>query len=445
MKTWFKKIKLLFAVFLIIPFTFFFVGCTTNGLSAYEIAVKNGFVGTEAEWLESLKGNNGEDGTNGKDAEDLDLFSLYETAKRNGEFSGDFMTFLSQFVTDSSIAKAVANQNLLSVFEVQSYTSQSAISPSKTGSGVLYSYTETGAYVITNAHVSNASSTSHYNFFTLSLYSQDDTKKQTATFVGSSKTYDLAVIYVSDNSFLKEVGAKAVTLSDDISVAGTGVISIGNTEGKGITVSKGIVSVESEEWPIELFSGEEVFSYRVMRHDAYISNGSSGGGLFDYSGNLIGITNGGVKDNPCINFAIPASTIKNVVQNIITNCDGSENVTIKKAKLGINCTVVDRVSSIKDGITIIEDTLQVTAIDSTCSVSRASTLSPENELSVNDIIYSIVIDGTEYKLDRYYILNELLLQVKQDDTVTFRFFKSGSSEITSLDITFIADDIISVV
>lgn len=27
-----------------------------EGLSAYEVAVKNGFVGTETEWLESLKG-----------------------------------------------------------------------------------------------------------------------------------------------------------------------------------------------------------------------------------------------------------------------------------------------------------------------------------------------------------------------------------------------------
>ena len=33
-----------------------------TGFSAYEIAVKNGFVGTEAEWLESLKGADGADG-----------------------------------------------------------------------------------------------------------------------------------------------------------------------------------------------------------------------------------------------------------------------------------------------------------------------------------------------------------------------------------------------
>ena len=50
-----------------------------NGLSAYEIAVNNGFSGSEADWLESLKGLNGfhgRDGTNG--------YSAYELAVKNG-------------------------------------------------------------------------------------------------------------------------------------------------------------------------------------------------------------------------------------------------------------------------------------------------------------------------------------------------------------------------
>ena len=37
-------------------------GSGTAGKSAYEIAVDNGFVGTETEWLESLKGAEGADG-----------------------------------------------------------------------------------------------------------------------------------------------------------------------------------------------------------------------------------------------------------------------------------------------------------------------------------------------------------------------------------------------
>lgn len=40
-----------------------------NGKSAFEIAVENGFVGTEADWLESLKGRDGADGKDGVDGQ----------------------------------------------------------------------------------------------------------------------------------------------------------------------------------------------------------------------------------------------------------------------------------------------------------------------------------------------------------------------------------------
>lgn len=40
-------------------------GTGSNGLSAYEIAVKNGYKGTEQEWLSSLKGEKGEQGPQG--------------------------------------------------------------------------------------------------------------------------------------------------------------------------------------------------------------------------------------------------------------------------------------------------------------------------------------------------------------------------------------------
>ena len=41
-----------------------------DGKSAYEIAVENGFVGTEAEWLASLKGKDGINGIDGRDGAD---------------------------------------------------------------------------------------------------------------------------------------------------------------------------------------------------------------------------------------------------------------------------------------------------------------------------------------------------------------------------------------
>lgn len=62
----------------------------TRGYSAYEVAVLNGYTGTEEEWLESLVGPQGEQGPEGK--------SAYEVAVENGyqgteeEWVHDFMT-----------------------------------------------------------------------------------------------------------------------------------------------------------------------------------------------------------------------------------------------------------------------------------------------------------------------------------------------------------------
>lgn len=441
MKKFFSKFKLLFVLLIICPCLVLFAGCSLS-LSAYEIAVKNGFTGTEQEWLASLKGT---PGTNGEDAEELNLFELYETAKNNGEFDGDFMQFLSKFVTEANVSEAIANQNLLSVFEVLSFTNSSTISPTKTGSGVLYSYTDTGAFVVTNAHVSNINSTEYFEYFELELYGQDATKRIPATFVGSSKTYDLAVLYVADNTPLKNAGSKAVTLAEKPACAGTNVIAIGNTESYGIAVSKGTVSVESEEWDISLFSDEPTFSYRLLRHDAYISNGSSGGGLFDYSGNLVGITNGGVKNKDLINFAIPASTVKNVVNNIIENCYGTTIKKIQKCVLGISASTTDITTTMDDGVPVVTETLTLTEITETGAVARANSASLSNKFEVGDKLHSIVIDGTEHIISRSFILNEVLLQPKANDTITLKFIKNGESEVSSIDITFALEDIVSVV
>ena len=58
-----------------------------DGLSAYEIAVKNGFVGTEQQWLASLHGQDGHDGSdgigiNGQDGQNG--LSAYEIAVNHG-------------------------------------------------------------------------------------------------------------------------------------------------------------------------------------------------------------------------------------------------------------------------------------------------------------------------------------------------------------------------
>jgi S1-C subfamily serine protease len=76
---------------------------------------------------------------------------------------------------------------------------------------------------------------------------------------------------------------------------GERVYAIGAPEGLELTISGGLISSVRE------FSGE-----RIIQTSAAISPGSSGGGLFDSQGRLIGITTAFFKEGQNLNFALPA-------------------------------------------------------------------------------------------------------------------------------------------
>ena len=76
---------------------------------------------------------------------------------------------------------------------------------------------------------------------------------------------------------------------------GETVYAIGNPQRLELTVSDGLLSGKRS-------AGE----LRLVQTTAPISPGSSGGGLFDSRGNLVGITTSTRRDAQNINFAIPA-------------------------------------------------------------------------------------------------------------------------------------------
>lgn len=66
------------------------VGTGKPGLSAYEIAVKNGFKGTEAQWLATLPGKDGKAGANGTDGvTKLEADSPYPSATQLADHEGN--------------------------------------------------------------------------------------------------------------------------------------------------------------------------------------------------------------------------------------------------------------------------------------------------------------------------------------------------------------------
>jgi Do/DeqQ family serine protease len=166
------------------------------------------------------------------------------------------------------------------------------------GSGVIVS---SKGYILTNHHVVEAA-----DEIEVALA---DGKKFKAKAVGSDPETDIAVLQVEG------VPLPAIVFGDaDALRVGDVVLAIGNPFGVGQTVTMGIVSaLGRSQLGINTFEN-------FIQTDAAINPGNSGGALIDTAGNLVGINtaiysrSGGSLG---IGFAIPASSAKQVMEQII--------------------------------------------------------------------------------------------------------------------------------
>jgi Do/DeqQ family serine protease len=171
---------------------------------------------------------------------------------------------------------------------------------SSLGSGVIVS---ANGFVLTNHHVVEAA-----DEIEVALA---DGKKLLAKVVGNDPETDLAVLRVNAENL------PAITFgSSDALKVGDVVLAIGNPFGFGQTVTSGIVSALGR-------TGLGINTFEnFIQTDAAINPGNSGGALIDAGGNLVGINtaifsrSGGAMG---IGFAIPVSTAKMVLEQIVKN------------------------------------------------------------------------------------------------------------------------------
>jgi S1-C subfamily serine protease len=100
-----------------------------------------------------------------------------------------------------------------------------------------------------------------------------------------------------------DLGAPAVRLGDAEQLkVGQNVYAIGNPQGLNLTMSAGLLSS---------IRRNERHQIVLLQTSAAISRGSSGGGLFDEDGVLIGLTTiGSTGDAQNLNFAIPVDWVR---------------------------------------------------------------------------------------------------------------------------------------
>ena len=216
----------------------------------------------------------------------------------------------SSQVADSTESVAdIAKNSLPSVVDITVTTSggdpHTGNQPARAeGSGWVY---DDQNHVITNQHVVD-------NSTNIKVTTQDGSTYD-ATVVGTDPSTDLAVIKVNAPAGKLQ----PLQLGDsDALVVGDGVVAIGSPFGLEGSVTSGIVSALHRE--MQAPNGFTIND--SIQTDAAINHGNSGGPLIDLSGNVIGVnaqieSDGGGSDG--VGFAIPASTIRTVVPELISS------------------------------------------------------------------------------------------------------------------------------
>jgi serine protease Do len=172
--------------------------------------------------------------------------------------------------------------------------------PSGLGSGFII---HPDGYALTNAHVVQGETR-----IRVTVWEQDsaDLAKRViddVEILAVNHHVDLALIKITEPDGKP---FKTVYIHDtDTIAAGQDVFAIGNPLGLERTLSRGVISTTQRAF--------EGLTY--LQTDTQINPGNSGGPLFNLRGEVVGVTNMGIPMGEGLNFAIPASAVRQFIRD----------------------------------------------------------------------------------------------------------------------------------
>jgi len=187
------------------------------------------------------------------------------------------------------------------------------LTPSGLGSGFFF---DKEGYILTNQHV-----ISDADKITVTVLGYDEPFE--AELRGWSYDLDLAVLKIKGD---KDFPTLPLGDSDAIAV-GEWVVAIGNPNGFDHTVTVGVLSAKERPITIQDRNGTRQYEH-LLQTDASINPGNSGGPLINLNGEVIGINTAVSTSAQGIGFAIPTSTIIEVLDTL------KENKPIPKPFIG---------------------------------------------------------------------------------------------------------------
>ncbi len=217
-------------------------------------------------------------------------------------------------MVEQTMPSVVAITKLATVTQMSWFGQQITSEAEYAGSGIIVAEDGDYLYIATNDHVVTGADTLTVEFV--------DGETANAEIKGSYATDDLSVIMVN-LSDLPDDTKNAIRIakindSGDYKV-GSSVIAIGNALGYGQSVTSGIISALDREITFGGTSDGRTYTNTVIQTDASINPGNSGGALINAAGEVIGMNEGGADSASADNvgFAIPMSTLKPLIDNII--------------------------------------------------------------------------------------------------------------------------------
>ena len=375
------------------------------------------------------------------------LADAYKSATKDG-YDGGFDEYLKDILSVDSENDALNMSAglLASVAIVATHEVRQTIFPFGTttgkvgssGSGVIYKLDKDAgdAYIITNYHVV------HHDSSTSEDKISDDIQvyiygrvvsgcEIKATFVGGSYNYDIAVLKIEDSDVLRSSDAIAIKAanSNDIMV-GDKAIAIGNAEGMGISATSGVISVDSEYIELGIVSGH-ITEHRVIRIDTAVNSGNSGGGLFNASGELVGIVNAKTSDTSIegIGYAIPSNIAIGVAQNIIDNYESGKQASLVKCSLGVTVNAFDHkaIFNSESGTVELYERVKVASVNDGAMA--------KGKLFENDIIKSITVGGKTIEVTRMFQVIDAMLWARSGEKIAVTVERNGEDLDVVFDVT----------
>lgn len=207
-------------------------------------------------------------------------------------------TFISTFLLlNNGVAVASDEMNTAQIVEkigpavALVLTESSYSGESSQGSGVLIDDLRT---IVTNVHVVEGSKE-------VKILFPDGQEFFVNGYVSADENRDLVMIRLPKN--VKGISPVPLNIDNAIMI-GQNVVAIGNPQGLVNSVSEGIISGIREFEP----------GTRVLQTTAALSPGSSGGGLFNRSGQLLGVTTFLHRNGQNLNFAFPVEYARPLLQ-----------------------------------------------------------------------------------------------------------------------------------